>query len=78
MPMTTWIRPERTSTQYVIKKAGSSVDGYELSLSNNGRVFVRFNQGSVGNDFKLLSLSPYPVDGQTWMHIAVTFDGHFG
>src|SRR5690606_19029575 len=38
-----WVRPERISNQYLIKKADlHSTDGYELSLTN-GSVFFRFN-----------------------------------
>ena len=42
-----WIKPSLSaySTQYVIKKGNyGTTDGYELSLSNSGKVFVRFNQ----------------------------------
>lgn len=71
-----WIKPRKITTQYVVKKAryGDS-DGYELSLSSGGQVFVRFNQASSGNDYKLYSQSYYPADGNTWMHIAATHDG---
>ena len=51
------------------------MDGYELSLSGNGSVFVRFNQASSANAYKLFALTPYPSDGSTWMHVAATFDG---
>ena len=71
-----WVRPERVGTQYVIKKAAAgSVDGYELSLASSGRVFVRFNQASSKNTYRVDSTSSYPSDGQTWMHVAATFDG---
>jgi hypothetical protein len=71
-----WIKPRKKTTQYVVKKAryGDS-DGYELSLSSGGQVFVRFNQASSGNDYKLYSQSYYPTDGNTWMHIAASYDG---
>jgi hypothetical protein len=69
-----WIRPNVAGSQYVIKKAGSS-DGYELSLSSGGEVFVRFNQDTLGNTYKLYSVSSYPTDGTTWMHVAATYDG---
>ncbi len=71
-----WIRPESRATQYVIKKADrNQTDGFELSLSSSGRVFVRFNGDSSGNDFRLDSTSRYPTDGSTWMHVAATYDG---
>ena len=71
-----WLRPTRTGTQYLVKKARhKDVDGYELSLSQQGKVFVRFNQPSAKNRFRVDSDSSYPVDGVTWMHVAATYDG---
>jgi len=71
-----WIRPGKQGTQYVVKKARAKrTDGYELSLSSNGTVFVRFNQSSRGNTYRVSSLSPYPVDGTTWAHVSATYDG---
>ncbi|WP_034890963.1 LamG-like jellyroll fold domain-containing protein [Gillisia sp. Hel_I_29] len=71
-----WIKPDKRDTQYIIKKAlGNSTDGYELSLSSGGKAFFRFNQDSHGNDFRLDSQTNYPFDGNTWMHLAATFDG---
>jgi hypothetical protein len=71
-----WVLPERTGTQYIIKKARSNlVDGYELGLSDTGLAFVRFNQGSWGDRYQLTSSSGYPTDGNTWVHLAATFDG---
>ncbi|NQZ99305.1 MAG: metallophosphoesterase, partial [Myxococcales bacterium] len=71
-----WIQPTQKQTQYLIKKArhGSS-NGYELSLSSSGYAFVRFNQRSSGNTYKLLSNTKYPTNGSTWMFVAATFDG---
>jgi hypothetical protein len=74
--MAAWIRPSKTATQYVIaKKEYGNVDGYELSLSSDGRVFVRFNQDSSGDSYRVNSTSKYPTNGQTWMHVAATYDG---
>src|SRR5690606_10311725 len=40
-----WIKPENGTTQYLIRKAEQNrTNGYELSLSNSGKVFLRFNQ----------------------------------
>jgi hypothetical protein len=72
----TWIRPEQKATQYVIKKARKdSVDGYELGLSRGGTIFVRFNEDSSGNDYRLDSNTSYPFNGQDWIHVAATYDG---
>ena len=77
LTLAAWIRPESQATQYIVKKARHKyVDGFELSLSySSGKVFARFNQASEGNAYKVLSQSSYPIDGATWMHVAVTFDG---
>lgn len=74
--LTAWIKPEKTATQYIIKKAVyGTVDGYELSLSSSGYVFFRLNQDTSGDTYRLNSTTSYPSDGATWMHVAATFDG---
>jgi len=71
-----WIKPKLTGTQYVIRKAQfDSTDGYELSLSATGKVFFRLNQRTQANTYRIDSLTSYPSDGSTWMHIAATSDG---
>jgi hypothetical protein len=76
-----WIKPEQTSTQDLIKKAvNGGTDGYELTLSavtapNVQKVFVRFNQVSAGDTYRVNSTTQYPADGTTWMHVAATYDG---
>jgi hypothetical protein len=67
-----WIKSDKfETTQAIIKKNGSS-SGYELSLSKDGEVFFRLNKSS---SHKLIANSLYPHDGNTWMHIAATYDG---
>lgn len=74
--LSAWLRPETQSTQYVLKKARyGQVDGYELALSSSGVAFVRFNQKTSGNTYRLDTTTPYPTDGATWVHMAVVFDG---
>ncbi len=78
-----WIRPNAATTQYVLKKAtttGTNVNGYELSLAAAGsaanqRPFIRFNQATSTDGLRVNAVSQYPVDGNTWMHIAATYDG---
>jgi hypothetical protein len=76
-----WIKPEKQATQALIHKANSSNDGYELALASAssgsvpGRVFVRFNNSSSGNSYRLSSETEYPYDGNTWIHVAATYDG---
>lgn len=74
--ITTWIKPELLGTQFVLTKGKFNVaDGYTIALSNTGQVFVRFNQVTSGNTYRLDSISRYPVDASTWMHVAVSYDG---
>ncbi len=80
MTLSAWIRPAVTvnTTQDLIKKAsttGTAVNGYELSLSAAGKVFVRFNQASSGDTFRINSATDYPLNDTAWMHVAATYDG---
>ncbi len=76
-----WIKPNRIGTQYILRKGIQSsgdaggVNGYELSLSNPGNVFFRFNQASHGDTYRVNSTTIHPADGNTWVHIAGTYDG---
>ena len=73
-----WIEPAGASaaTQYLVKKATiNGTDGYELSLSSAGKVFVRFNQKTPGDTFRINSTTSYPLNGTAWMHVAATYDG---
>ena len=87
--LVTWVQPHRQTTQYLIKKSvqGGTPgvdDGYELALASpnssdppygDGRAFVRFNQATSQNAYRLNSLTQYPYDGNTWIHLAATYDG---
>src|SRR5690606_28870792 len=72
-----WVKPEKaTGTQYIIKKMElGSVDGYELTLLDGGTVLFRFNRETPGSSCSLNSQDSYPSDGNTWAHIAATYDG---
>ena len=61
------------TTQSIIKKNGSG-SGYELSLSknNNGNIFFRLN---ANDSYRVNSTTLYPHDGNTWTHVAATYDG---
>jgi large repetitive protein len=71
-----WVKPEKVGTQYIIKKAIiDGTNGYELSLSNPGKAFVRFNQVASANTNRVDSGTSYPADATTWVHLAATYDG---
>ena len=73
-----WVKPGTVGTQYLIKKATQSgTNGYELSLSSNGKAFVRFNQATSGNTYRLDFLTSYKPEGNPWVHLAATFDGSY-
>ncbi len=59
----------------ISKKDKGTSDGFELSLSNSGTIFVRFNENSSGNAFRVDSSTKYSTNGQTWIHVAATYDG---
>ena len=79
--LSAWVKPGQQNTQNLIKKAvNGGPNGYELSLaapppSSNGKVFFRFNQASSGNAYRVDSTNDYPHDGNTWVHVAGTYDG---
>ncbi len=68
-----WIRPNQLSNKRVISKSGP--DGYELGTNSNGKMEFRFNRETNGTTYRLFSLQDYPTDGNTWIHVAVTFNG---
>ena len=74
--MSAWIRPGKADTQDLIAKTVNGVpDGYQLSLaapSSTGKVFVRFNNDA---NARVDSATTYPSDGNTWIHVAATYDG---
>ncbi len=74
--MATWVKPGRIGTQYLIKKAiqpPTGTNGYELSLASTGLPFVRFNQ-STGPDLYRVNATTIAAVG-VWMHVAATYDG---
>jgi VCBS repeat-containing protein len=72
-----WIKPGKLGTQYLVKKAvHDGTNGYELSLSSSGKVFFRINQTTYPDDrYRINSLTSYPIDGNTWMHVTAIYSG---
>jgi uncharacterized repeat protein (TIGR01451 family) len=66
-----WIKSNATNgnTQTIISKRfnTSSTDGYDLRIVNN-TISFNWNNGNT-------ITSAYPIDGNRWYHIAVTFSG---
>ena len=68
-----WIRPNSLNNAQILSKG--EPDGYELSTIVGGKIEFRFNRESNGSTYRLRSVTNYPTDGSTWMHVAVTFNG---
>src|SRR4026209_237920 len=70
--MAAWVKPEAATTQNLIKKStNGGTNGYELSLSALGaassqRAFVRFNQATNGDTYRVNATTMYPSHGTTW------------
>ena len=76
MTVAAWVRPQVAATQYVVKKASQGgAGGYELGLSSNRQPFLRFNQSTSGDTYRVNATSQHPINGQTWVHLAGTYDG---
>ena len=73
MTVAAWVRPQVLATQYLVKKATQSRDGFELSLSSSGRGFFRANEVASGNLYRVDATSVHPLG--TWVHLAGTYDG---
>ena len=73
LTISAWIRPSDTHTRRIISK--TSPNGFELGTSSTGQVEFAFNTSSAGQTYRLRSRSSYAADGNTWTHVAATFDG---
>ncbi len=79
--MAAWVKPGQYDTQDIIAKdINGSVNGYQLSLAttksgdDSQRAFVRFNQQTSGDTYRVNAVTMYPIDG-SWQHVAATYDG---
>jgi hypothetical protein len=68
-----WVRTSALSSKRIISKGGP--DGFELGVFDNGKFEFRINRESSGITYRLYSNQSYPIDGVTWTHVAVTFNG---
>jgi hypothetical protein len=74
LTVSAWIRPNAVARRTIVSKG--SPDGFFLRTDTNGKIEFRFNHTTNGSQFRLFSNQDYPTDGNTWMHVAVTFDGN--
>ena len=72
--MAAWIKTTVTvnTAQSIINKSNGT-SGYELSLSNDGKIITRFFSPD-GSAYQVDSTSDYPLTG-SWIHVAATYDG---
>lgn len=82
LTLSAWIKPQAQGAQDIISRATvGGVDGYSLSLNPTnaaikpGSVYMHFNEASSGSTYRVDSITRYPTDGITWMHVAATYDG---
>lgn len=73
LTVTAWVRPNQVSNKRIISKMNG--DGFEIGTNTNGKFEFRINRATSGTTYRLFSMQNYPVNGNTWVHIAVTFDG---
>jgi hypothetical protein len=73
LSISVWIRPTALANRQIVSKSGPN--GYELSTFEGGQIEFRFNRESNGSTYRIRSNQTYPTDGQTWMHVTVTFSG---
>ena len=80
-----WVKPEKVGSsnipqQLVQKAATGGTNGYEIGLTGATstapqKAYIRFNEASNGDAFRVTSTTLYPTNGTTWIHIAGTWDG---
>ncbi len=76
LSLAAWVKPNLLATQDLISRAiFGTTDGYALSLLSNGKAAVHFNQASFADIYRVTSTTSYPTSGNTWMHVAATYDG---
>jgi len=73
LTISAWVRPNRLSNNRIISKMNG--DGFELGTNSNGKLEFRINRQSSGTAYRIYSNTNYPSNGNTWIHVAVTFNG---
>jgi hypothetical protein len=63
-----WVKPEQNANQEAMTKTDGT-NGYALALASGGKVVFTVN------NTQLSFTANYPTDGNTWFHIAGTYDG---
>ncbi|WP_158859277.1 LamG-like jellyroll fold domain-containing protein, partial [Lunatibacter salilacus] len=71
--LSAWIRPTSVQTKSIMGK--SVQNGYEINITNAGKIEFWINWTANNLTYHLLSNSNYVANGATWTHVAATFDG---
>ncbi len=82
LTLSAWIKPQAQGAQDIISRATiGAVDGYSLYLNptnattNPGKIIFHLNEATSGNTYRVISDTSYPFSGNTWIHVAATYDG---
>ena len=82
LTLSAWIKPQAQGAQDIISRATiGAVDGYSLYLNptnattNPGKMIFHLNEATSGNIYRVISDTSYPFSGNTWIHVAATYDG---
>ena len=60
--MAAWVKPDQVATQGLLEKAtNGGVDGFEIALAPTGHPFVRFNQATSGDAYRVEIRGRVPV-----------------
>jgi uncharacterized protein YjdB len=73
LTISAWIRPNAVENKGILSKLAG--DGYEFRIFSDGKLEFRLNRATSGTAYRLKSNQNYAADGNTWMHVAATFDG---
>jgi len=73
LTISAWVRPKLKGNRTIISKG--NLDGFILRRNEDGRFFFGINTGIGKTPLKLTSKLPYCEDNNTWIHVAVTYNG---
>ena len=80
LTLSAWIKP-RAQAQDIISRATVGTSWIRLYSESHqchdesGQSDLPLERGDIGNMFRVNSDTSYPFNGNTWMHVAATYDG---